>query len=429
MSRLKTGMQARLVFLVLSAVAGSAGLSAVAACGGSVSPGPSQGPVAGTVLGADGAPVASLPLVVAGTRVVTDAQGRFAVSDAPEAYDVVMQTPLPDNYYAVQGLRSRDPVVRVSWVVLPGVPRNTTAHLTELPASDRRRMFACRLVTDPKASCTMNDGVLDMYWSGDAPAAFELSVAEYTFDAASGAVTEYVAVAQEKHTFSRGEDFVWHPAFRPLAPAERHVFSVDVTVPQGSPAPGDPGYWAMLFARFSADGSLIGVPVQRSHGANVAVPLPPFEGAVFDLLVEVRSDVGISNATLLGVKPDGAAKLDLGPGVRGVSPDDNASNVTLKTPIAWSAASPAFVSILPANPSFGTPSFQVLAADGHGHLPDLSALGGVIPSGTAYDWSVSISSAWTDFDNAVEVGWAGRPAVIPDEPRGSRSQKRRFVAQ
>ena len=43
----------------------------------------------------------------------------------------------------------------------------------------------------------------------------------------------------------------WQPAFRQLAPADRHVFSVAVTVPQGSPAPGDPGYSGVLFARFA----------------------------------------------------------------------------------------------------------------------------------------------------------------------------------
>jgi hypothetical protein len=159
------------------------------------------------------------------------------------------------------------------------------------------------------------------------------------------------------------------------------------------------------------------------------VPLPPFEGAAFDLFVSVPDDGGTSTAALRGVQLDGVAKLDFASGVPGVSPDDNASNVTAETPFTWSATASALLWMAPVSPSRGTPSFFVLAADGHGHLPDISALDGVIPSGTSYDWYVSTTSTWTDFDNAVEFAWAARPVDLPEESRGWQSPKRRFVTK
>ena len=109
-----------------------------------VSPSPPEpGPIAGTVLDAQGGPLPGQVVAIGAEKTTSDGYGRFAFPRVPAGYDLVIASPDGSRATVYQGLTRRDPAVRHDGA-RPGEPAHRAEISVTLSGADASEMAAER---------------------------------------------------------------------------------------------------------------------------------------------------------------------------------------------------------------------------------------------------------------------------------------------
>ena len=91
------------------------------------------------------------------------------------------------------------------------------------------------------------------------------------------------------------------------------------------------------------------------------------------------------------------------------TPVNNATGVSTTTDFTWTQLSGAVhVVIIASGASATAPTYYILSTGSSGRIPDLGALGVVLPAATAYGWQILAVGPWASIDD-----FAGSTVTLP----------------
>jgi hypothetical protein len=166
----------------------------------------------------------------------------------------------------------------------------------------------------------------------------------------------------------------------------------------------------MLFVglRFTPDGLPLGMGPSSDSGTN-AIAVPTIDGALWDVSSDARWRGGSIGTLQWDATPSAPIDLAFAPGIELTSPNDGATDVTLDTPLTWTAPSgsgPCAIRVFAnANASSNDHivELMIFAAE-QAHLPDLTQLGRSYGAGQNYGWSASWDSRFSSVDDIARLG-------------------------
>jgi hypothetical protein len=391
--------------------------------------------VTGTVLDADGAPVANTALRVGAALTTTDADGHFAVPDVADEYDVTVARPLRAVVFSFQGLRRRDPTL---WLFesapAPLLPLSATVHVRATLADDERLLvFAdtdgASASDAPSLHAVNAVGGVDarVAWRGASGRDVALRALRYVVSAGSTFADRYTGVAAATvHVNDAGEATGTAEAFEPVGTktvTTQVATSNDVDVKD-----------AVLTMQLGADGALVTLPAPSPSASETTDLVPDLPGASFVLAAyggpkDNAGSPAINGAYATSRVTDRAASggrlaIRLPDLVSLAAPAADAVDLTTDTEFTWAPLADGVHPLVRFEGDFMTPvvapTVYVQTARASVRFPDATDLGVRYPAGAKYEWEV-LAASWMP-----EPGTGGLTAESDAEQRLSVSEARAF---
>lgn len=355
--------------------------------------------VAGKVMDSGKNGVSGATVAIGSQHTTTDGTGAFSISGVTAPYDAVLIVPAGSRNAAIvyKGLTRADPTLLN--LAVSGNPPNSgtvTGSVSggdALPAASDNTAVAWGSPEVVRfASFTSNPWSLSFKWAG--PAATTGNVHALQWTPTTGIPTAYkgygvhtgVAVANGGTTNS--------VAIAMTAPVASTV-SGSVTVPAGLTLAAK-----SLSIAFD-DGATFGVGSENSSATSFNYPVPSgisstatvsAQGAITGVAASITAVSGIAAGAT------NATVSLLSPAVQS-TPVNNATGVSTTTDFTWTQLSGAVhVVIIGSSASATAPAYYIISTGSTGRIPDLGALGVVLPAATAYGWQILALGPWASID-------------------------------
>jgi hypothetical protein len=350
-----------------------------------------------TLTDALGVPFGSVDVLVAGTVVTTNDEGRARVDDLPAVYDVAVVD--GTTVYAFLGLTSRAPLIEL-FATRPEDHRTEEDVLFPADVTESQTLFVTAGVTSPAGlkQATyfrpMDAGTSAIVtWVGSAAAtlSFEAFLAEV--DDTTGAVTNYVGYATTERVFDGSAMETWTPDFQPL-PFDTVSMPVEVEAPPGGSVGAIDPWIEEPNGRRGTFGSV-------RNGGTITLLLPQEPGADFGFLALGSDDTGSSESEVRGAPGSGVVSGTLGSSPVPLAPDDQAAG-PLDTDFTWTASDGNVYELTAYATDGSSLDYYVVSAVPSIRLPDVSALG-FSPGARALSWSAE----WLEGPSSVDDFAAG----------------------
>lgn len=362
--------------------------------------------ISGFVISTPGARVAGANVAIGTQTTTSDANGAFSIPNVIPPYDLVVYDATGDGKAVIyQGLTRANP--NVIWLAGSGSLQTSTVEGSisggdALPeVLDRTTVAFGSPEGEDSSNVTNSPYSLNPEWTGtSATTTGTLHVLQVR--PSSGIATQYrgygtrsnVAVVNAGITTSQDLTMSALPGTATISGA--------ISVPAGYTLANRglglelPG--PALISLGSEASSSLGFNFVVPTGINSTNAL-----SATALLVGEGQTVG----RLSGIAPGtaGVTLQLLRPAVQ-IAPTDGASGVTSATELSWNPVTGG-VHIVSLNGSSGNPDFVVFTSGTTTHPPDLFALGIVIPSGSAYSWTVTTLAPFANLDD-----FAGRRRLL-----------------
>ena len=385
----------------------------------------SSAPVQGSVIDADGEPVANVQVELGATLVHTDTEGRFTVPSAPPRYDAAIATADGSRGYVFRGLGSRTPTLRLFDVSTS--LRSESAHVRATLAAPLAKgatlsvFLACN---DPSvriaSSAPKADGGdidIDVRWIGPARAQVDVTAVAYLPSDTTAAPSRYLGVATARDVrVDAGATSRADLAFEEVA--ERTVVV----------RPKLPGYsveWTSLVLDLGGGARAGRLSDSLESGDEVSFLVPDLAGAAFRAEVNAYGPSGsLSTAASGEVGAGGQAEVAMAAAPVLLAPADGEARVNAATTFSWDAA-PSAVSWVYFGPEDqsreGAPRIWVATPDAETTLPDLHSLGVSLDPSASSMWYVVLARGASRVEDAAEAGlFADAPGV------GGSTRARKF---
>lgn len=409
-------------------VTASAGTALIAAGTVTILPAPTTMVVTGRVVGVPGNPLAGLTVAIGERTTVTDANGRFSVSEVTPPYDLTLVAPgTPPLVGIYQGLTRPDPTLAFLFFVASGEPNTgfvsgTVSEGDEIPSDGE---VTGALFASPEASGLVTlgsrDYTLPLAWFGPTTTIGTVHVLQWKSPGPGRVPTAYTGfgtVTAVRVTDGLTNDEASMQLFDPgntsiagtvVAPAGSTVLSKDL---------------ALEFA----DHAILPLGSERDDQPRFSFPVP--ENITLTAVVSTTAQFAsgaVSFRREAGI-PRGATdvSLVLPTPVLSSTPADAAGDVSPSTEFRWSPFAGGVHLVIFSGEAAATPSYYVVTRETSTRIPDLTALGAAFPAGAFYDWFVVGFAPFASVDDYIQTGSLVPPVGSLDE---SVSDVRFFITR
>lgn len=381
----------------------------LAACSKSSSPtGPGSGgviTVTGKVIGVNGQPVASVPVLVTGLPSVnTDANGNFTIGNVTTPYTVSVVDGANRRALVYRGLTRTDPTL--FWFgATPGTQRHATVSGTLTPwtapgSGTQARIGFASPDAFGEATVTLATGNFSIVnnWYGPTATTGTLYALVWSYDANGLPVTysrfgKRSGVSLLDGTTNANQNDT-------IGVAQTAQLTGTISVPAG--------YTLSEKALYAVFESKVGLPllVDGTSTPNFTYNTPNVPGAALSLVTVASNGTGDFVETFMsGIAVAQTGVATTIPTAPELSlPVNNATGVTTSTPFSWTPLSGG-IQIISFSPSVaGQPSFTVFTAASSDSIPNLASAGLPLPSSAAYNWRVQGVAPFASMDAAAGSG-------------------------
>lgn len=364
--------------------------------------------VAGAVRDAANKAVSGATVAIGSQHTTTDGTGAFSVPGVTAPYDAVLIVPVGARNAAVvyKGLTRTDPTL-FAIPVSASPPNNGTVSGTvsggdALPAaSDKTAVAWGSPETTDSSSFTNNPWSMNLDWSG--PAATTGNVHALQWTPTTGIPTAYkgygvatgVAVANGGTTSA--------VAIAMTAPVASTI-SGTVTVPAGVTL-----VTKSLGIAFADRATIsVGADVSAATSFNYPVPTGIDSTASVTASGMITGGATITQVSGIAAGSTGTSVNLLAPAIQS-TPVANATGVSTATDFTWTQLSGGlhFV-VISTGASPTAPVYYLITTGTTGRIPELGALGVVLPAATSYSWQIIAVGPWASIDD-----FAGGTGILP----------------
>ncbi|HZJ52960.1 MAG TPA: hypothetical protein VFD38_02385 [Myxococcaceae bacterium] len=364
--------------------------------------------VAGTVKDLTRKGIAAATVAIGSQHTTTDGTGGFTIAGVTAPYDATVIVPVGSRNAAIvfKGLTRVDPTLFALPVAgtLPsaGTVTGSVSGGDPLPAaSDITAVSWGSPETTQTNTFATNPWSLNLSWAAT-PAATTGNVHALQWTPASGIPTGYrghgvktgVAVANGGTTSS--------VAVAMSAPASSTIGGT-VTVPAGVTMTGK-----ALSIDF-ADGASFSVGSENSAATAFNYPVPTGIDSTASVLAGGTATGAITLTRVRGIAAGstGTTVSVLAPATQS-TPVNNATGVSTSTDFTWTQLTGGLHFVVITSASATAPVYYLITTGTTGRIPDLSALGVVLPGATAYSWAILAVGPWASVDD-----FAGGTGLLP----------------
>ena len=358
--------------------------------------------VAGTVRDLTRKGISGATVAIGSQHTTTDGTGAFSIAGVTAPYDAAVIVPVGSRNAAIvfKGLTRIDPTLLALPVVgtLPssGTVSGSVSGGDPLPAaSDVTAVSWGSPETTKTDSFATNPWSLSLTWAAT-PAATTGNVHALQWTPTTGIPTAYkgygvktgVAVANGGTTSS--------VAVAMSAPAASTIGGT-VAVPAGVTMTGK-----SLSVDFG-DGATFNVGTESSAATSFNYPVPTGISSTSSVLAGGTAPGAITLTRVSGIAPGstGTAVNLLAPATQS-TPVNNATGVTNSTDFTWTQLTGGLHFVLISSGAANAPIYYLITTGTTGRIPDLSALGVVLPGATAYGWLILGVAPWASVDEFAD---------------------------
>lgn len=418
----------------------------VSACGGSRStpddtsppPAPVTGTVTGKVLDGMGNPVASAPVLLLGKQpVTTDSTGAFSVPDVGASYDIAVVSSDKQTATVYKGLTRRAVTLFLTADTdsLPTYSATVSGTVSgQGPYSSQNAptvTFISPDVTSTGATADLSTGEYsaDMSWSSPATTTgtlFALQAVRATPAAVPTSFTGYGRL--DNVTLHQGDTLAAQDIH--LEPISSASLNLKVTVPSDLTL-----FVNTVSANIQTSYTLGVLGEAQPSGTTFSYVVPQlpqttYTVSVFALDYSTRDFSSTSVTVKSGLSAGSTTTIDLQDVPQLNQPSDDEGDVTSTTDFSWSPFSGGIHSIeFTQQSSDSTPplTIQVVTAEAHTSLPDLSVLGVNVPASTSFSWQVVGYSPLASVDALLDLEASTHGAFPKTDTNIASSATRTFT--
>jgi len=361
--------------------------------------------VAGSVKDALGKGVAGATVLIGSQQTTTDGTGNFSVIGVTTPYDATVVQGTASRTY--KGLTRADPTLvgpTLGSAANHGVVTGSVSGGDALPApSDKTVVAWGSPETSANANVTTNPWTMNLGWNGASTTTGNVHALQWT--PTGGAPTAYKGYGVTTGVDVAGGATVNNVAVAMTAPAASTI-SGNVALAAGVSL-------SLKDLRIDfADGAsfAVGTALGGTTAFNYAVP----DGIGSTATVSASGMYPGSSGTFTRVSGLAAGStgttIDLLVPSLYSTPDADATGVTHGTDFTWTAFPGAVYAVTFFTNVQGAPTYFVITSATSARIPDLSALGITLPTGTQYGWTIAPVSPWASVD-AYAGGVSGFPST------------------
>jgi hypothetical protein len=356
--------------------------------------------VAGKVTDLQKKGLSGATVAIGAQHATTDGTGAFSIAGVTAPYDATVIVAVGSRNVAIvyKGLTRADPTLRAIPVAgsppSSGTVSGSVSGGDALPAgSDSTAVAWGSPETAASSVFTNNPWSMTLHW-GATPAATTGNVHALQWTPASGDIpTAYRGYGVHTGVTVGNGTTTSSVAVAMSTPASSTIAG-SVTVPAGLTLAGK-----TLVIDF-ADGASFGVGAESTAATSFTYPVPTGIDSTASVIA-----VGSMTGAIVGTLVRGIAAGSSGTTVAVPSPAlhsspvANATGVNTGTDFSWSqlAGGLQIVAIIPTG-SATAPAYYLVTTGSTGRIPDLSALGVVLPAGSTYGWAIEAVSPWASVD-------------------------------